>query len=90
MQVANWPSTFPLDMSHCWKFYAKTSLALLSPHHSSQYLLRNEMSVHEVKHANVKHIAKIKLQFMVPILEILLLIQLQGENNLADLTPEIV
>ena len=27
---------------------------------------------------------------MVPILEILLLIQLQGGNNLADLTPEIV
>ena len=48
------------------------------------------MLVHEVKHANVKHIAKIKLQFMVPILEILLLIQLQGGNNLADLTPEIV
>ena len=48
------------------------------------------MLAHEVKHANVKHIAKIKLQFMVPILEILLLIQLQGGNNLADLTPEVV
>ena len=48
------------------------------------------MLAHEVKHANVKHIAKIKLQFMAPILEILLLIQLQGGNNLADLTPEIV
>ena len=48
------------------------------------------MLVHEVKHANVKHIAKIKLQFMVPILEILLLIQLQGGNNLADLSTEMV
>ena len=48
------------------------------------------MLVHEVKHANVKHIAKIKLQLMVPILEILLLIQLQAGNNLADMGPEIV
>ena len=48
------------------------------------------MLVREVKYANVKHIAKIKLQFMVH--EILLLIQaqLQGGNNLADLTREIV
>ena len=30
---------------------------------------------------------KNKQQFMVPILEILLLIELQSENNLADLTP---
>ena len=44
--------------------------------------------VHEVKHADVQHIAKSKLQFMVPTLEILLHIQLQGGNNLADLTPE--
>ena len=48
------------------------------------------MLVHEIKHANVKHIVKSKLQFVVPILEILLLIQLQGGNNLADLTPIIV
>ena len=46
------------------------------------------MLVHEVKHANVKHIAKSKMQFMVPILEILLLIQLQGGNNAADLPPK--
>ena len=45
---------------------------------------------HEIKHANVKHIAKSKLQFMVPILEILLLIQLQGGNNITDLTPKTV
>ena len=46
------------------------------------------MLVHESEHANVKHIAKSKLQFIVPILEILLLIQHQGGNNLADLTPK--
>ena len=45
------------------------------------------MLVHEIKHANVKCIANSILQFMVPILEILLPIQLQGGNNLADLTP---
>ena len=45
------------------------------------------MLVHEIKHANVKRIAKSKLQFMVPILEILLLILIQGGNNLADQTP---
>ena len=48
------------------------------------------MLVHEVKHANFNHIAKSKLQFMAPILEILLLIQLQGGNYLADLTPKTV
>ena len=48
------------------------------------------MLAHEIKHANVKHIAKSKLEFMVPILEILLLIQLQGGNNLADPTPKTV
>ena len=48
------------------------------------------MLVHEVKHANVKLTAKSKLQIMVPILEILLIIHLQGGNNLADLTPETV
>ena len=48
------------------------------------------MLIHEVKHAHVKHIANNKLQFMVPILQILLLIQLQGWNNLADLKPETV
>ena len=48
------------------------------------------MLVHEVKYDNVKHIAKSKLQFMVPMLEILLLIELQAGNNLADLTPETV
>ena len=47
----------------------------------------NGILVHKIKHANVKHITKSKLQFMLPILEILLLIQLQGGNNLADLTP---
>ena len=30
------------------------------------------MLVHEIKHSNVKHIAKSKLQFMVPILEIVM------------------
>ena len=48
------------------------------------------MLVHEVKYANVKHTAKSKLQFMVPMLEILLLIKLQAGNNLADLTTETV
>ena len=48
------------------------------------------MLVHEVKHANVKHITKSKLQFMVPILEILLLMQLKVGYNLAELTPETV
>ena len=46
------------------------------------------MLVYEIKHANEKHIVKGKLQFMVPILQILLPIQLQGGNNLADLTPK--
>ena len=48
------------------------------------------MLVHETKHANVKHFAKSKLELMVPILEILLLIQLHCWNNLADLTPKTV
>ena len=48
------------------------------------------MLIHEVKHADVKHFANNKLQFMVPILEIHMLIQLQGWNNLADFKPEAV
>ena len=48
------------------------------------------MLIHEVKHANVKHFANSRLQFIVPILEILLLIQLHGWNNLADCKPESV
>ena len=48
------------------------------------------MLIHEAKHANIKHFANNKLQFMVPILETLLLIQLQGWNNCADFKPETV
>ena len=48
------------------------------------------MLVHEIRNAKIKHMAKSKLQFMVPILKILLLILLQSGNNLANLTPETV
>ena len=71
-------------------FHANISLALFSPHHNSQYLFRNGMLIHEAKYANVKYFASSELQFMVPILQILLLIQLEGWNNLADFKPETV
>ena len=48
------------------------------------------MLIHEVKRANVKRFANSNLRFMVPMVEILLLIQLQGWNNLADFKPETV
>ena len=38
----------------------------------------------------ISNTANNKLQFMVPILETLLLIQLQGWNNCADFKPETV